>query len=159
MLFIRLTQKLKTCTSHCVDVLKASISLILFAIAELKVLLPSDKTYQKDEIIAKRFANLKDSLWHWIVCSKVIGGSVFGGTLPVQSSSSSSWKTKEELVVIPVVIHALKYFDLSCVTRASVWQSLLSLEEYPHDQQVTEEWHNIVKAHIHKRTNQVEFIQ
>ena len=115
-LFNRLTHKLKTCASHCVDVLKASISLILFAIAELKALLPSNKTYQKDEIIAKRFGNLKDSLWHWIVCSNVIGGSVFGGTLPVQSSSSSSWKKKEELEVITVVIHAHKYFDLSFVT-------------------------------------------
>lgn len=118
MLFNRLVNKFKTktCTSHCVDVLKASISLILFAIAELKAHLPSDKTYQKDEIIAKHFASLKGYLWHWIVCREVIGGSVFGGTLPVQSSSSSSWKIKEELEVITVVIHAHKYFDLSFVT-------------------------------------------
>jgi len=132
LLFRKLAYKLKTCTPHCVDVLKASISLILYAVAQLKALYPDDEKYP---IITRAFASLKGTLWEWIVDRAVIGGSVFGGTLPTRYYSS--WKRKEEL---------------------ELWQSLLALE-CPPDQQVTEEWHNIAKAHIQQRTNEVEFIQ
>jgi len=134
LLYRRLSIALTSLTPHLVAVLKASMSLILFSVAQLKVLCPSDDKYQKDEIIAEAFARLKGTLWDWIIDPAVIGCSVFGGTLSVSYFSSSSWKPKEEL---------------------ELWQSLLALE-CPPDQQVTEEWHNIAKAHIHKRTNQVE---
>ena len=76
------------------EVLKASISLILFAVAQLKIC-PSD---EKDEIIKEAFARLKGTLWEWIVDRKVIGGSVFGGSLPSRYFSGG-WKAKEELEV------------------------------------------------------------
>jgi len=37
-----------------------------------------------------------------------------------------------------------------------LWQSLLDLE-CPLDQHVIEEWRNIVKAQVQKRTNEVKF--
>jgi len=97
MLYDWLTNKLKTCTTHCVDVLKASISLVLFAVAQLKAFCPSDEKYQKDEAIEEAFSSLKSILSGWIVDRAVIGGSLFGGSL-----SAASWKStsKEELKVI-----------------------------------------------------------
>ena len=100
MLYSWLTNKLKTRTTHCVDVLKASISLILFAVAQLKAFCPSDEKYQKDEAIEQAFSFLKGILSGWIVDRAVIGGSLFGGSL-----SAASWKStsKEELKVITTV--------------------------------------------------------
>ena len=97
MLYRCLTYKLKTCTTYCVDVLKASISLVLFAVAQLKAFCPSDEKYQKDEAIEEAFSSLKGILSGWIVDRAVIGGSLFGGSL-----SAASWKStsKEELKVI-----------------------------------------------------------
>ena len=96
MLYRSLTYKLKTCTTHCVDVLKASISLVLFAVAQLKAFCPSDEKYQKDETIEDAFGFLKSILSEWIVDRAVIGGSFLGGDV------STSWKlkSKEELEVI-----------------------------------------------------------
>jgi len=99
-LFRELAKKLKTCNPHCVEVLKASISLILYAVARLKAFSLSDEKYQKGEVTTGVFVKLKDLLWDWIVDCQVIGGSVFGGTPPAKSSSS--WKAKEELKVIAI---------------------------------------------------------
>jgi len=98
LLFRQLANKIKACTPHCVAVLKASISLILLAVAQLKAHYPSNKTYRKEEIILGAFASLKDTLCEWIVDGKVIGGSVFGATLPVHSLSS--WMKEKELKVM-----------------------------------------------------------
>ena len=129
LLYRELTAKLKSRTPHHVDVLKASISLILFSVALLKVLFSGEVA---DEIVVA-FASLKDTLWNWIVHPDVIGGSVFGGALPSNLSSMGKWMRKEEL---------------------ELWQSLLTLE-CPSDQQVTKEWHKIANAHIRKRINVV----
>lgn len=127
LLYRELTAKFKGCTPHHVDVLKASISLILFSVAQLKVLFSGDET---DEIA---FATLKDTLWTWIVDRDVIGGSVFGGCLPLDYSAIVKWKPSEEL---------------------ELWQSFLTLE-CPPDRQVTEEWYRIADSHIRKRLNEV----
>lgn len=105
-LFKALAMKLQTCTPHCVDVLKSSISLALLAVSQLKTLYPNDEKHQEDKIIA-HFDKLKCILCEWIVSCDVIGGSLFGGSLP---SSTSSWKHKEELEVMYVywLIHAHK---------------------------------------------------
>jgi len=103
LLYRQLSITLKSLTPHLVAVLKASISLILFSVSQLKVLCPSDDKYQKDEIITRAFARLKGTLWEWIVDHAVIGASVFGGPLPVYYYSSSSWKSKEELEVIIIL--------------------------------------------------------
>ena len=95
LLYQRLTVMLKSCTQHYVEVLKTSISLILFAVAQLKMC-PSD---EKDKIIKVAFARLKGILWEWIVDRKVIGGSMFGGSLP-SHYFSGGWKAKEELEVM-----------------------------------------------------------
>ena len=126
----QLTAVLKSRTPHCVEVLEHSIFLILIAVAQLKALIPSD---EKGAFINEAFLSLKESLWRWIVHPDVIGGSVFGGSLPEYSSSMGMWKRKEEL---------------------ELWQSLLALE-CPSDQQVTKEWHKIANAHIRKRINAV----
>ena len=99
MLYRSLTYKLKTCTAHCVEVLKASISLILFAVAQLKVLCP---TNEKDDVIKDTFASLKNVLLEWIGNHEVIGGFVFGGHLPTYASAM--WKPKEELEVLHITI-------------------------------------------------------
>lgn len=94
LLYRKLTVMLKSCTPHYVDVLKASISLILFAVAQLKTFCPSD------ENIKGAFASLKGTLWNWIVDREVIGGPVFGGTLPAYYSSGMwPWNPRRELEV------------------------------------------------------------
>ena len=114
LLYRQLSIQLKSLTPHLVAVLKASMSLILFSVAQLKDLCPSDDKYQKDEVIAEAFARLKDTLWDWIINRAVIGCSVFGGPLPVYFSSS--WKPKEELEVTIIIIQAHKImFDLSSI--------------------------------------------
>ena len=131
LLYGELTAKLKSRSPHHVDVLKASISLVLFAVAQLKAHFPSG---EKGELINRAFLSLKDILWKWIVNPGVIGGSVFGGSLPGYfSPTMGNWKRSEEL---------------------ELWQSLLTLE-CPFDQQVTKEWHKIASAHIQKRINEV----
>ena len=130
LLYGELTAKLKSRSPHHVDVLKASISLILFSVAQLKVLFSGDET---DEIINGAFVVLKDTLWTWIVDRDVIGGSVFGGCLPLDYSAIVKWKPSEEL---------------------ELWQSFLTLE-CPPDRQVTEEWYRIANSHIRKRLNEV----
>ena len=107
-------------------VLKASVSLILFAVAQLK----GDK---KHEVTKSTFAGLKTALGVWIVDREVIGGSVFGGSLPIDDSAMGMWKPKEEL---------------------DLWQSLLSVK-CPSDQHVTEKWHNIAKFYVQKRMHEV----
>ena len=104
LLFRRLAHKLNTHTPHCVDVLKASISLILYAVAQLKVLYPDDG-YQKDEMITRAFSSLKGTLSDWIVDRAVVGGSVFGGALPTTRYYSASWNSKlhDELEVIDIL--------------------------------------------------------
>ena len=94
LLYRKLTVMLKSYTPHYVDVLKGSISLILFAAAQLKSLCPSD------ENIKGAFASLKGTLWNWIVNREVIGGSVFGGNLPAYYSSGMwPWNPRGELEV------------------------------------------------------------
>ena len=95
LLYQRLTIMLKSCTPHYVEVLKTSISLILFAVAQLS----RCSSDEKDEIIKEAFAHLKGTLREWIVDRKVIGGSVFGGSLPTYYFSGK-WKAKEELEVM-----------------------------------------------------------
>ena len=94
LLYRRLTIMLNGRFQHYVEVLKASLSLILFAVAHLKIC-PNE---EKDEISKEAFARLKGILWDWIVDRKVIGGSVFGGSLP-SHYFSGGWKAKEELEV------------------------------------------------------------
>jgi len=106
LLYKQLSIVLKSLTPHLVAVLKASMSLILFSVSQLKALCPSDDKCQKDEVIAEAFARLKSTLWDWIVDRAVIGCSVFGGTLPVYHFSSS-WKPKEELKVTIIIILSL----------------------------------------------------
>ena len=94
LLYRRLTIRLKSRSPHYVEVLKASISLILFAVAQLKIY-PSD---EKEEIVEESLARLKGILWEWIVEREVIGGFMFGGSLP-SHYFSGGWKAKEELEV------------------------------------------------------------
>jgi len=106
LLYKELSIVLKSLAPHLVAVLKASLSLILFSVAQLKALCPSDDKYQKEIISA--FIDLKSILWNWIVSREVIGGSLFGGTV---ASKASSWKTKEELEVIIILIRVHTCFD------------------------------------------------
>ena len=96
MFYRYLSNKLKTRATHCVDVLKASISLILFAVAQLKAFYSSDEKHRKDETVEEAFGFLKGTLSEWIADRAVIGGSFLGGDV------SASWKSKskEELEVI-----------------------------------------------------------
>lgn len=108
-LFKQLIFKLKSRTSHCVDVLKASISLILFAVTQLKAHCSSDEKNQKHETIIKStFDSLKRNLLGWISDPEVIGGSLFGG------NCSTFWKSnsKDELKVLHV------FFYIVCLKKS-----------------------------------------
>ena len=99
VLYRQLTVVLKSCTPHYVEVLKASISLILFALAQLKALCPNEEA---DKIIKEDFARLKGTLGEWVADREVIGGSLFGGYVSTKYYSGG-WKPKGELEVTIVL--------------------------------------------------------
>lgn len=85
LLYKRLTVMLKSCTLYCLEVLKASISLILFAVADLQALSPSE---EKDETNKKAFATLKSTLWEWIIDHKIVKSRLI-------NKQSTSWSKDE----------------------------------------------------------------
>ena len=121
MLYICLSNKLKTRVTHCVDIPKASISLILFAVAQLKAFYPSDEKHRKDETIEEAFGFLKGTLSEWIADRAVIGGSFLGG------DASASWKSKskEELEVTILRTYSgvdtIFYCIHSCGSPSLLW--------------------------------------
>ena len=78
LLYNLLSAKLKRPLNHYVDVLKDSISLILFSIAHLNPVCPPE---ERSGIAKAVFNMLHTTLWKWITDPAVIGGSLFGGHL------------------------------------------------------------------------------
>ena len=70
-LYKQLTAMLKDCSLDNLKVLKASISLILFAVAQLQKHFLSDEL---DDTNKRAFASLKHTLKNWILNHKVTGG-------------------------------------------------------------------------------------
>ena len=91
LLYNLLSAKLSRNYDYYVDLLKDSISLMLFSIAQLNSISPPD---EKDDTIQRTFDGLQTTLWKWIVHPDVIGGSVFGARILTNS------KREEELKVI-----------------------------------------------------------
>lgn len=104
LLYNLLSAKLSRSYDYYVDLLKDSISLMLFSIAQLNSISPPD---EKDDTIQRTFDGLQTTLWKWIVHPDVIGGSVFGARILTNS------KREEELKVI-FSFYSLEYFDLTC---------------------------------------------
>ena len=78
LLYNLFSAKLKCSLTHYVDVLKDSISLILFSIAQLNPVCPSE---ERSSIAQAVFNGLHTTLWKWITDPAVIGGSLFGSHL------------------------------------------------------------------------------
>ena len=74
LLYNLLSAKLKGSYDHYVDVLKDSISLMLFSIAQLN-------SSEERIIVKAAFDGLDATLWKWITDPTVIGGSWFGGRI------------------------------------------------------------------------------
>lgn len=71
-------------------------SYVLFTISRLDAICPSDNKRQWEEHRINTFRVIKEDLRSWIVNKHVVGGSLFGGSVP---SKKSSWKGKRELEV------------------------------------------------------------
>jgi len=90
LLYNNLSAKLNFNYDHYVNVLKESISLVLFSIAHLKERIALDpgapefeanERSKEEDIVKAAFGGLEDTLWKWITDISVIGGSVFGGRI------------------------------------------------------------------------------
>ena len=79
LLYNLLSTKLRHSYDYYVDLLKNSISLMLFSIAELNSICPPDERTEKDHTVQNTFDGLHTTLRKWIVHPDVIGGSMFGG--------------------------------------------------------------------------------
>ena len=79
LLYHQLSAKLKPHCDHFVNVLKTSISLVLFSIAQLNSVRPSEERSKDDGITKVAFSGINTTLWKWITDPAVIGGSLFGG--------------------------------------------------------------------------------
>ena len=102
LLYNLLSAKLSRNYDYYVDLLKDSISLMLFSIAQLNFICPPDERKEKDDTIQSTFDGLQTTLWKWIVHSDVIGGSVFGGGRIFTNS-----KREEELKVVICSFYSL----------------------------------------------------
>ena len=93
LLFTSLQPQMNSTRKNYVEMLKASISLVLFAAAQLlTVYSKANEQQEATEKVRTVLHRLQDMLWKWITNSKVIGGSIFGGSV-------KSWKAKEEIEV------------------------------------------------------------
>jgi len=81
LLYNLLSAKLKRPYDYYVDVLKDSISLMLFSIAQLNSVCPSEERSERDDIVKAAFDGLQTTVGRWIADSDVIGGSLFGGRI------------------------------------------------------------------------------
>jgi len=81
LLYNLLSAKLKRPHDYYVDVLKDSISLVLFSIAQLNSVCPSEERSERDDIVKAAFDGLQTTVGRWIADSDVIGGSLFGGRI------------------------------------------------------------------------------
>ncbi len=96
----RLTLKLLSGTF--VELLKASFSLVLFAIAKFNTVCPNEEKYSKNEKVAGSLGKLEGYLKGWITDRKVIGGSMFGGSVKPRY-----WSAEEEIAVYPICTFAM----------------------------------------------------
>lgn len=94
LLHKQLSAKLLSCSDHYLEVLKASISLVLLTISQLSFFCPEDEKGDMTSRVANASTKLKENLKGWITDGAVIGGSVFGQTVNVRF-----WKAEQELKV------------------------------------------------------------
>ena len=100
LLYNLLSAKLKHRFDHCVDVLKYSISLMLFSIAQLRSVCPSE---ERSDIVKAAFDGLQTTLWKWITDPAVIGGSLFGGSILSGRLYQAEWEFKVDTCNLCVV--------------------------------------------------------
>ena len=91
-------------TDYVLSMLSVSASYVLHVIARLDAVTTNTTQWPQDEK-SKVFANMKEALRQWIVRKDVIGGSMFGGSIPQRGSRSIAWKDKgkKELQVCIIV--------------------------------------------------------
>lgn len=103
--------KLKRPLNHYVDVLKDSISLILFSIAHLNPVCPSE---ERSGIAKAAFNMLDTTLWKWITDPAVIGGSLFGGRI-VQYTRLDKAEEEFKVNTCNLTVASLMYiFQVMC---------------------------------------------
>ena len=86
--------KLSSTQEPYMELLKASLSLVLFAVGYFNTLCHDDKGYGKVERVTTTLGKLESSLKDWVSDARVIGGSVFGGSV-----NPNSWRAKKEIQV------------------------------------------------------------
>lgn len=79
------------------------MSLVLFTLADFNGFFPEEESDKKEKLI-RVFGGLDRDLKNWIIDSKVIGGSMFGG-----STNPRYWKAEEEIqVYIGIMLSVLR---------------------------------------------------
>lgn len=76
-LFLNFIKKLARNFGHFIDVLKMTVSVLLFALAKVKVYVAQRKV--GEEKITNALGMCQVALKDWVINGNVIGGSIFGG--------------------------------------------------------------------------------
>ena len=124
LLYDLFSAKLKRPLNHYVDVLKDSISLILFSIAHLNPVCPSE---ERSGIAKTAFNMLQTTLWKWITDPDVIGGSLFGGRIiPYTKLDKAEEEFKVNTCNLDVAASLMYIFQVMCFSyrygnACSVW--------------------------------------
>ena len=109
----KFADKLKSSEEDRVKLLGAAFSCALCAIESAQSLYKDEQgQHEKDKVLN----NLKTTLKGWIALREVIGGSVFGSSVPSYLTRAHlSWKGKQELKVIVTNFY---WYILSCHVNA-----------------------------------------
>ena len=148
----KLSEILRSIKDSHVNMLRSAFSCALCAL-EKACSLCEDKHERIDR--DKVIQNISKLLKHWITDSRVIGGSIFGGTVPLYyTHTRTNWKGKAELKVKLHRKLGWKHLLWSFVdllySNSQVWQCLLSLE-LPREYHILTNWHNIVGDLVKER--------
>lgn len=101
-LFSNLRIKISSPSYPFLELLKASVSLVLFALTDFNGFFPEEESDKKQKLI-RVFGGLDRDLKNWIIEPRVIGGSMFGG-----STNPRHWKAEEEIrVYIGIMLSVL----------------------------------------------------
>ena len=144
-------------SDNILDLMCHSASYVLHVVAALDEV--TEKTVDSPwqwEDRSKLFGQMKKSLHEWIARKDVIGGSMFGGSIPrYDRPGVRKNRGKRELKVYCILLHVtiMIIYVLSHFFSLQCWNMLLSVDGGA--QKETEDWHNIIKQLIDRRLHDV----
>ena len=88
--------RMKSSSEHIVTLLSNSIGLILHTIARLDAVTDEESGWQWEDR-GNILDSIEKALRSWIADKKVIGGSMFGGSVPSYGNPLAAWKSKGKI--------------------------------------------------------------